>query len=49
MNGMWKQCEVFDGTYTVEDLLDVHEMLRVKLENDKRIRDYQDLQQRMRS
>ena len=47
MNGMWKQCEVFDGTYNVEDLLDVHEMLRVKLENDKRLRDYQDLQQRV--
>ena len=30
MAGMWKQHEVFDGTYDFDDLLDAHEMLAVK-------------------
>jgi hypothetical protein len=41
---MWKQHEVFDGTYTFVDLLDAHEMMRVKSENEKRIQDWQDNQ-----
>lgn len=37
---MWRQCEVFDGTYTIDDLLDAHEMLMVKAENEERMREY---------
>ncbi|WP_423219680.1 DUF6889 family protein [Clostridium hydrogeniformans] len=33
---MWKQHEVWDGTYTLDDLLDVHEMMAVKSENERR-------------
>jgi hypothetical protein len=33
---MWKQHEVFDGTYTLDDLLDAHEMLAVQAENQAR-------------
>lgn len=29
----WKQHEVFDGTYDLDDLLDWHEMATVKNEN----------------
>jgi hypothetical protein len=36
MAGMWKQHEVFDGTYTLDDLLDAHEMLEVRFENERR-------------
>lgn len=28
--GMWRQHEVFDGTYDFDDLLDAHEILAVK-------------------
>lgn len=34
--GMWRQHEVFDGTYTFDDLLDAHEILQVKQENERR-------------
>lgn len=33
---MWKQHEVWDGTYTLDDLLDVHEILAVQAENEAR-------------
>lgn len=36
MAGMWKQHEVFDGTYDFDDLLDAHEMLAVKAANAMR-------------
>lgn len=38
MAGMWRQYEVWDGTYTLDDLLDAHEMLTVKQENELRAR-----------
>ena len=41
MAGDWKQCEVWDGTYNYEDLLDWHEMQTVKRENERRIREYE--------
>lgn len=36
MAGMWKQHQLWDGTYTLDDLLDAHEMLAVKHENERR-------------
>jgi hypothetical protein len=36
MAGAWRQHEVFDGTYTIDDLLDWHEMQAVKTENQFR-------------
>lgn len=36
---MWKQHEVWDGTYTLDDLLDAHEILMVKHENEQRAYD----------
>ena len=30
---MWQQHEVWDGTYSFEDLLDAHEIISVKNEN----------------
>jgi len=36
MAGEWKQHEAFDGTYTLDDLLDIHEMMEVKNENKRR-------------
>jgi hypothetical protein len=33
---MWQQHEVFDGTYTLDDLLDAHEILAMKYENQNR-------------
>jgi hypothetical protein len=40
MAGAWKQHEVWDGTYTFDDLLDWYEMAQVKAENEKRIKEY---------
>lgn len=34
--GMWRQHEVFDGTYDFDDLLDAHEIMTVKAINAKR-------------
>ncbi len=34
--GLWRLHETFDGTYTVDDLLDINEVLDVQLENRAR-------------
>jgi hypothetical protein len=33
---MWKQHEIWDGTYNLDDLLDAHEIMAVKNENQTR-------------
>ena len=33
---MWQQHELWDGTYTLDDLLDIVELIRVRRENEKR-------------
>ena len=37
--GMWQQHELWDGTYTLDDLLDITEMIRVMRENERRAAD----------
>ena len=37
--GMWKQHELWDGTYTLDDLLDILELLQVTKENERRARE----------
>ena len=34
--GYWKQHELWDGTYTLDDLLDIVELIRVRRENERR-------------
>ena len=34
--GLWQQHELWDGTYTLDDLLDIAELIRVRRENEKR-------------
>ena len=34
--GHWRQHELWDGTYTLDDLLDITEMIRVMRENEYR-------------
>ena len=34
--GFWKQHELWDGTYTLDDLLDITELIRVRRENECR-------------
>ena len=34
--GFWRQQELWDGTYTLDDLLDIVELIRVKRENEYR-------------
>lgn len=36
---MWKQHEVWDGTYTVDDLINAHIILDLKTENTIRLRE----------
>ena len=43
--GMWKQHELWDGTYTLDDLIDAHEMLLVGNENKRRFAAYQETMQ----
>ena len=33
---MWKQHELWDGTYTLDDLLDAAELIQVRRENETR-------------
>ena len=37
--GMWKQHELWDGTYTLDDLLDIVELIRVRRMNEARASD----------
>ena len=34
--GFWRQHELWDGTYTLDDLLDIVELIRVRNENQAR-------------
>ena len=34
--GLWQQHELWDGAYALSDLLDVHEMLAIRYENQRR-------------
>ena len=34
--GLWRQHELWDGTYTLDDLLDAVELICVRRENEKR-------------
>ena len=34
--GFWRQHELWDGTYTLDDLLDITELIRVRRENEYR-------------
>ena len=34
--GMWRQHELWDGTYTLDDLLDAVEVIGVRRDNERR-------------
>ena len=34
--GFWKQHEIWDGTYTLDDLMDIVELIQVSNENQRR-------------
>ena len=34
--GYWRQHELWDGTYTLDDLMDIIEVIQVKNENERR-------------
>jgi len=36
---MWKQHELWDGTYTLDDLLDITELIRVRSINEMKARE----------
>lgn len=36
LEGYWKQHELWDGTYTFDDFLDIIEVIEVKHENERR-------------
>jgi len=38
--GLWQLHETFDGTYNADDLLDINEILDVRLENSIRQNDW---------
>ena len=42
--GKWQQHELWDGTYTFDDLLDIHEIMLVESENRRRAEDYAESQ-----
>jgi len=44
--GVWEQKELWDGSYTLDDLADMHEILLVKTENQERAREAAEQRQR---
>ena len=40
MAGHWRQHELWDGTYTLDDLADMHEIMLVQAENEQILQDY---------
>ncbi len=48
VDGMWRQHEVWDGTYTLGDLLDAHEMMAVKNENEHRAYEQAEMESKMK-
>lgn len=45
--GMWQQHEAWDGTYTLGDLLDAHEMIAVRNENERRQREQAEINRQL--
>lgn len=43
LRGYWRHHEVFDGTYTLDDLLDIHEIIDVQDENEARHEAYEEM------
>ena len=43
MTGLWHQRETWDGTYNGDDLLDAHELLDLRDENERRWREWREL------
>ena len=41
MEGLWKQHELWDGTYTITDLLDIHESMTVFSVNKEIVSEYE--------
>ena len=41
--GFWRQHELWDGTYTLDDLLDIVELMQVTRENERRLQESQGL------
>jgi len=48
VDGMWRQHETWDGTYSLEDLLDAHEMLAVRAENERRAEAQAEIERQLR-
>ena len=44
---MWRQHETEDGTYSLGDLLDAHEMMKVRAENERRARAQAEIEREM--
>ena len=38
LGGYWRQHETYDGTYNLDDLLDIIEVMQVQAENEERAR-----------
>lgn len=45
--GFWRQKETWDGTYSLEDLIDIHELMAVRSENERRQREQAELEREL--
>ncbi|HEX4209510.1 MAG TPA: hypothetical protein VHY56_03890 [Candidatus Binataceae bacterium] len=45
--GIWTHREIFDGTYSFEDLLDAHELLDFREENQRRAAEWDRIQKKL--
>ncbi len=46
--GYWKQCQIWDGAYTLDDLLDITEVMIVKNENERREQEHMEQEREVR-
>jgi hypothetical protein len=49
MAGLWRQHELWDGTYTYVDFLDIQEMLLVQNENRRRDFDHAEQKRKLQA
>lgn len=40
MERYWQQHQLWDGTYTIDDLADIHEMICLRSDNERIAHDY---------
>jgi hypothetical protein len=44
IHGFWTHRDIVEKVFTLDDLMDIHEVIAVKMENEKRARESEEVQ-----